>query len=82
MRRKFKAFIRFLYGFGSESSHENVFSEEKFIPNRENCLRVVGSFHDFLCIYYGENKKYDSTLAPVRDYIAVPKQIIDKMGLV
>jgi hypothetical protein len=82
VRRKFKAFIRFLYGFGSESSHENVFSEEKFIPNRENCLRVVGSFHDFLCIYYGENKKYDSTLAPVRDYIAVPKQIVDKMGLV
>ena len=82
VRRKFKAFIRFLYGFGSESSHENVFSEEKFIPNRENCLRVVRSFHDFLCIYYGENKKYDSTLAPVRDYIAVPKQIVDKMGLV
>ena len=43
---------------------------------------MVGSFHDFLCIYYGENKKYDSTLAPVRDYIAVPKQIVDKMGLV
>ena len=82
VRRKFKAFIRFLYGFGSESSHENVTFEEKYIPNKENCLRVAGAFHDFLCIYYGEMKKYDSTLAPVRDYIAVPKQVVDKMGLV
>lgn len=82
VRRKLKAFIRFLYGFGSESSHENVSSEKKYIPNRENCLRVVGAFHDFLCIYYGKSKKYDSTLAPVRDYIAVPKQIVSKMGLV
>lgn len=82
VRRKLGTFIRFLYGFGSESSHENVATEEKYIANRENCLRVVGSFHDFLCIYYGENKKYDSTLAPIRDYIAVPKQVVDKMGLV
>lgn len=82
VRRKFKTFVRFLYGFGSESSHENVSTEEKYIANRENCLRVVGAFHDFLCIYYGETKKYDSTLAPIRDYIAVPKQVVDKMGLV
>ena len=81
VRRKLKAFIRFLYSFGSESSHENVTSEEKYIANRENCLRVVKSFHDFLCIYYGEEKKYDITLAPIRDYIAVPKQVVDKMGL-
>lgn len=81
VRRKLKAFIRFLYSFGSESSHENVTAEEKYIANRENCLRVVKSFHDFLCIYYGEEKKYDSTLAPIRDYIAVPKQLVDKMGL-
>ena len=40
------------------------------------------SFHDFLCIYYGEIKKYDSTLIPIRDYIAVPKNIVKKMGLV
>lgn len=82
VRRKLKAFIRFLYGFGSESSHENVSSKEKYLPNRENCLRVVGAFHDFLCVYYGEEKKYDSTLAPIRDYIAVPKLIVEKMGLV
>ena len=82
VRRKLKTYIRFIYGFGSESSHENVSFKEKYIPNRENCLRVIGSFHDFLCIYYGENKKYDSTLAPIRDYIAVPKQIVEKMGLV
>lgn len=81
VRRKLKAFIRFLYGFGSESSHENVSYEKKYIPNRENCLRVAGSFHDFLCIYYGEIKKYDSTLVPIRDYVAVPKQIVEKMGL-
>lgn len=82
VRRKFKSFVRFLYSFGSESSHENVSSEEKYVANRENCLRVVGAFHDFLCIYYGEKKKYDSTLAPIRDYIAVPKRVVDKMGLV
>lgn len=82
VRRKLKAFIRFLYGFGSESSHENVSSKEKYLPNRENCLRVVGAFHDFLCVYYGEEKKYDSTLAPIRDYIAIPKLIVEKMGLV
>ena len=82
VRRKFKTFVRFLYSFGSESSHENVSTEEKYIANRENCLRVVGAFHDFLCIYYGETKKYDSTLAPIRDYIAVPKQVVSKMGLV
>lgn len=82
VRRKLKAFIRYLYSFGSESSHENVSFEEKYIPNRENCLRVVGSFHDFLCIYYGKIKKYDITLVPIRDYIAVPKQIVKKMGLV
>ena len=29
-----------------------------------------------------KSKKYDSTLIPIRDYIAVPKQIVDKMGLV
>lgn len=82
VRRKLGTFIRFLYGFGSESSHENVSTEEKYTANRENCLRVVGSFHDFLCIYYGENKKYDSTLAPIRDYMAVPKAVVEKMGLV
>ncbi len=79
--RKFKAFIRFLYSFGSESSHENVKLEEKYIPNKENCLRVAGSFHDFLCIYYGISKKYDSTLIPVRDYIAIPKSIVEKIGM-
>ena len=36
----------------------------------------------FSSAFSGENKKYDSTLAPVRDYIAVPIQIVDKMGLV
>lgn len=80
--RKFKAFIRFLYTFGSESSHENVSSDDRYVANRENCLRVVGSFHDFLCIYYGVSMKYDSTLAPIRDYIPVSKQVVDNMGLI
>lgn len=81
VRRKLKAFIRFLYAFGSESSHENVTLEDRYIPNRENCLKVVGAFHDFLCIYYNVLKKYDSTLAPIRDYIPVPKSMVDTMGL-
>ena len=33
-----------------------------------------------MCILW-RRKKYDSTLAPIRDYIAVPKQIVGKMGL-
>ena len=82
IRRKLGTFIRFLYSFGSESSHENVSTEGKYVANRENCLRVVGAFHDFLCLYYGEDKKYDSTLAPIRDYIAVPKKVVEKMGIV
>lgn len=82
IRRKFKAFIRFLYDFGSESSHENIAFKENYIPNKQNCLRVIGAVHDFLCVYYGERKKYDSTLVPIRDYIAVPKHIVDRMGLV
>ncbi|HAV90669.1 MAG TPA: serine/threonine protein kinase [Eubacterium sp.] len=79
--RRFKAFIRFLYAFGSESSHENVKSEEKYIPNKENCIRVAGAFHDFLGIYYGVIKKYDSTLIPIRDYVAVPKAVVEKIGM-
>ena len=79
--RKFKAFIRFLYAFGSESSHENVKSEEKYIPNKENCMRVSGAFHDFLGIYYGVSKKYDSTLIPIRDYVAIPKAVVEKIGM-
>lgn len=79
--RKFKAFIRFLYAFGSESSHENIKSEEKYVPNKENCMRVSGAFHDFLGIYYGVSKKYDSTLIPIRDYVAIPKAVVEKIGM-
>lgn len=79
--RKFKAYVRFIYAFGSESSHENVKAEKKYTPNKENCMRVAGSFHDFLCIYYGVCKKYDSTLIPIRDYVAVPKTVVEKMGM-
>ena len=78
---KFGGFIRFLYSFGSMSSHENVHLEEKYETNKENCIRVAGAFHDFLCIYYGIDKKYDSTLIPIRDYIAVPKHIVEKIGM-
>lgn len=81
VRRKLKSFIRFLYAFGSESSHENVLINDKYIANRENCLRVAKAFHDFLCIYYHVDKKYDSTLIPVRDYIPLPKPVVEKMGL-
>lgn len=81
VRRQLKAYIRYLYAYGSVSSHENVSIDEKYVPNKENCLRVVGSFHDFLCVYYGVNKKFDSTLVPIRDYIPVPKSVITKMHL-
>lgn len=79
--RRLKKFIRYLYAFGSESSHENVNSCEQYVPNRENCLKVVGSLHDFLCVYYHVNKKYDSTLIPIGDYVPIPKKIVKSMGL-
>ncbi len=79
--RKFKAFIRYIYAFGSESSHENVSSEDKYIANKENCIRIAASFHDFLATYYGVESKFDSTLVPIRDYCAVPKRVVERMGL-
>ena len=79
--RIFQKYIRYIYSFGSESSHINMNIEEKYIPNKENCLRVAGSFHDFLCKYYHLEKKFDSTIVPIRDYIAFPKQLLDKMGM-
>ncbi len=79
--RKLKAYIRFIYSFGSESSHENLGTEDKYVPNKENCIRVASSFHDFLSIYYGVPKKYDSTIIPIRDYIAVPKVQAEELGL-
>lgn len=79
--RRFKSYIRYLYAFGSESSHENISIDPKYLPNKENCLKVAGSFHDFLCVYYGCSSKFDSTMIPIRDYCAVPKTIVEKMGL-
>lgn len=82
VRMRLKKYIRFVYSFGSESSHENVTISEECIPNKENCLKVAGSFHDFLCAYYQVNQKFDSTLIPIRDYIPVSKNVIEGMGLV
>lgn len=79
--RSLKNYIQFVYNFASMSSHVNREMKEEYIPNRENCLRVIESFHDFLCIYYGVTKKFDSTLIPVRDYIPIPKALCHKMGL-
>ena len=61
VRMRLKKYIRFIYSFGSESSHENVVISEECIPNKENCLKVAGSFHDFLCAYYELNHKFDSS---------------------
>lgn len=81
VRRKLKYYIRFLYAFGSESSHENILTDEKYLANRENCLMVISSFHNFLCVYYHVKRKYDSTLTPIRNYIPIPKYLVKKMGL-
>lgn len=79
--RSLKNYIQFVYNFASMSSHVNREMQEEYIPNRGNCLRVIGSFHDFLCIYYGVTKKFDCTLIPIRDYIPVPKALCHKMDL-
>ncbi|AJA49157.1 serine/threonine protein kinase [Clostridium pasteurianum DSM 525 = ATCC 6013] len=80
-RRVMKKFIRYIYDFGSKSSHINNKIDAQYIPNRENCLKVIVSFHDFLAIYYGVGHKFDSTLIPIRTYIPVPKKICEEMGL-
>lgn len=79
--RSLKNYIQFVYNFASMSSHVNREMKDEFIPDKENCLRVIGSFHQFLCIYYGVTIKFDSTLIPIRDYIPVPKSICHNMGL-
>lgn len=81
IKRKLKQFIRYLYSFGSESSHENINIEAKYVPNKENCIKVMGAFHTFLSIYYGNTVKFDSTLVPIKDYIPVPKNICEEWGL-
>lgn len=79
--RSLNNYIKFVYNFASMSSHVNREMKDEFIPDKENCLRVMGSFHQFLCIYYGVTAKFDSTLIPIRDYIPVPKSICHSMGL-
>lgn len=78
---KLKKYIRYLYAFGSVNSHNNESFEPKYSPNKENCIRIISSFHDYLCIYYGVNKKFDSTLIPINDYIPVPSKVCEDMGL-
>lgn len=79
--RSLKKYIQFVYNFASLSSHVNREIQEEYIPNKENCLRVIGSFHDFLCVYYGVTKKFDSMLIPIRDYIPVPKSVCESKGM-
>lgn len=76
-----KSYIKYLYDFGSKHSHVNMKIENKFIPNKENCLRVLASFHDFLNIYYYTKHKFDSTVTPIGDYIAVPEKVCKDIGL-
>lgn len=80
-RRSMKRFIRYIYDFGSKSSHINNNIDAQYIPNRENCLKIIASFHDFLAIYYKIKHKFDSTLIPIRSYIPVPKKTCEEIGL-
>lgn len=79
--RALKKYIRYIYDYASKSSHINNDIAEEYYPNKENGLKVIGSFHDFLCIYYGITHKFDSTMMPIRDYYAVPKEVCKGMGL-
>ena len=79
--RALKKYIKYIYDYTSKSSHVNNNLSKEYYPNRENGLRVMHSFHDFLCVYYGITHKFDSSLIPIRDYYAVPKVISKKMGL-
>lgn len=81
IKRALKRFIRYIYDFGSKSSHINSNLDKQFIPNKTNCLKVINSFHDFLVIYYGVHNKFDTTLIPIKDYIPIHKNICEDMGL-
>ena len=80
-RRTLKSFIRYIYDFGSKSSHINDIREKRYIPNKENCIKVISSFHDFLTTYYRVSHKFDSTLIPIKDYFAISKSVSEDMGL-
>ena len=79
--RALKKCINYIYNYASNSSHINNNLGEEYIPNKENGLRVIESFHDFLCIYYKKNHRFDSTMMPIREYYAVPKYVCKRWGL-
>lgn len=79
--RALKKYIHYIYDYASKSSHINNNLSPDYLPNRENGLKVIGSFHDFLCTYYHLSHKFDSTVMPIRDYYAVPKEICRSLGL-
>ncbi len=80
-RRSLKYCIRFIYAFGSSSSHNNIKYRDEYIPNKDNCLRLSELIHDFLCCYYNVSKNYENEIIPIGDYVVIPKKICENMGM-
>ena len=80
-RQALKRYIKYIYDYASKSSHINKNLSEEYYPNKRNGLKVIESFHDFLCIYYDVSHKFDSTMMPIRDYFSVPKEVCRDLGL-
>lgn len=78
VKRTLAKLIRSIYAFGSENSHEGSDKQVTY----SDCLNAINVFHDFLIVYYhAPSKTYDHKLAPVGEYITIPKLYAEKIGL-
>lgn len=78
---QFIKFNRYVYAFGSNSAHAGGEEEEELAATRSNCNRVLVALHGLLTRYYGVEKKYDSLMIPVREFIPISKRMSEKWGL-
>lgn len=81
LRENLSYYIRYIYDFGSKSSHVGVNGEKRFQPNKRNVKRVLHSFHDFLCVLFSVNHRFSERDLPIRDFYPVPELVCQAQGL-
>ncbi|MDY4970450.1 MAG: hypothetical protein SO101_09350 [Lachnospiraceae bacterium] len=74
-------YIRYIYDFGSRSSHAGEKEKPRFIPNQRNARRVLYSFHDFLCILFSSNHVFSEKSIPIGEFYPVPDSVCRAQGL-
>lgn len=81
LRDNLAYYIRYVYDFGSKSSHVGQKNEKKYFPDRENASRILYSFHDFLCVLFSSNHVFSESDIPIRDFYPVPEAMCRIHGL-